>query len=143
MKIVVFGATSDIAAACLELWAARGDSLHLCSRDLEQQALLATRLRERWGVEVLEDSFDAGDATALTAIVERIEAGGGEIDLVLLAFGLLGKNREALHDPVLAGQIIQVNFTATVHLLTALLPLLERQHRSRIAVISSVAGERG
>ena len=143
MHIAVFGATSEIAAACLHLWAARGDSLHLFSRNLEKQAVLAGELRNRWQAEVREDHFDAEDKATLPVAAKLLEQAGVKADIILLAFGYLGENEQTLHDPTEATRVTQVNYTATVDLLTSLLPLLEQERGGKLAVISSVAGERG
>jgi len=147
MRIAVFGATSDIAAACLRLWAARGDNLQLFSRNEEKQVLLADELRQNWQAQVSEDLFDADDPdsirTAASILKERLQKNDGGLDLLIIAFGYLGKNKESLHTAVEASRITNVNYTATVDLLTALMPVLEEQRGAQIAVISSVAGERG
>ncbi len=143
MKIVVFGATSGIAAACIRLWAARGDRLHLFARNLEQLDRLATELRDRWRAEVRLDGFDACDSDSLSRAAGLLEQESEKPDLILLAFGELGRNREVLYDPAAALRITQVNYTATAELLLRLLPLLERGDCRRLAVISSVAGDRG
>jgi decaprenylphospho-beta-D-erythro-pentofuranosid-2-ulose 2-reductase len=147
MRIAVFGATSDIAAACLHLWAARGDSLQLFSRSGNKQALLAAELRERWHAQVSEDLFDADDPDSIQAaaaiLKERLQGSDGGIDMLLIAFGYLGRNKESLHNPEEASRVTRVNYSATIDLLTVLTPVLEEQRGGQIAVISSVAGERG
>ncbi len=147
MRIAVFGATSDIAAACLRLWAARGDSLQLFSRNAGKQAQLATELRERWQCEISEYLFDADQPDSILAaaaiLKERLQGDAGTVDLIFIAFGYLGNNEESLHNAAEASRITRVNYSATVDLLTALTPILEEQQSGQVVVISSVAGERG
>jgi decaprenylphospho-beta-D-erythro-pentofuranosid-2-ulose 2-reductase len=147
MRIAVYGATSDIAVACMKIWAARGDSLQLFSRNGEKQAIVAAELRQRWQAEVSEDLFDADDFESIhgaaATLKERLQKKEGGIDLLFIAFGYLGENAKSLHVAAEASLITGVNYTATVDLLTALMPVLEEQRGAQIAVISSVAGERG
>ncbi len=46
-RILVLGATSGIAEACLRLWAARGDSLYLVARNADRLAVVAADARTR------------------------------------------------------------------------------------------------
>ena len=67
----------------------------------------------------------------------------GELDTVLIAHGLLGDQRASERDFKLAEQAYKTNFLSVVSMLTPISAYFEVQRRGTIAVISSVAGERG
>ncbi len=67
----------------------------------------------------------------------------GEVDMVLFAQGALGNQRECEQMPERAAEIISINFTSSVWQLTYIANYFEARKRGTIAVISSVAGDRG
>jgi len=67
----------------------------------------------------------------------------GTIDLALLAHGVLGDQAAAERDYPVAEQVLVTNFLSAVSLLTWLANYCESQGRGSLAVISSVAGDRG
>jgi len=143
-RVAIFGATSAVAAAAAERWAARGDRLFLVGRNAEK--LLA--LRARLGDAVVAPDFQ-GDfmapgiaAEAVRAAFAAFAAQGG-LDVVLVAHGLLGEQQETERDFAAADAVLQTNFNATVALLIPLVNGLEAQGRGALGVITSVAGERG
>jgi decaprenylphospho-beta-D-erythro-pentofuranosid-2-ulose 2-reductase len=105
------------------------------------------------------DEIDAGDLEAAGAVVERLEfdaratethdrvlgsafEGGDDVDLVLLAFGVLGDQGEAERDPAAAVEIAETNFTGAVSALTVVANRLREQGQGTIVVLSSVAAQR-
>ena len=65
------------------------------------------------------------------------------MDTVLIAHGTLGNQRAAESDFALAELEYRTNFLSVVSLLTPIAAYLENKHSGTIAVISSVAGDRG
>jgi short-subunit dehydrogenase len=65
------------------------------------------------------------------------------LDVAYLAHGILGDQAKAEQDFNTAAQIIYTNFMAPVSLLTWLANFCVQRHAGTLAVISSVAGERG
>ncbi|MBA3547522.1 MAG: SDR family NAD(P)-dependent oxidoreductase [Nannocystis sp.] len=141
--ILVFGATSAIAAHVLAAWAARGDRLHLIARDPAKLAAVAAACASAGGVTTA--SADLGVIDQAQALVEAaVTALDGRIDLVFVAHGDLGDQLRSEDDfNNEAERILRVNFLSVVALLVPLATLLERQGSGAIAVITSVAGERG
>jgi decaprenylphospho-beta-D-erythro-pentofuranosid-2-ulose 2-reductase len=74
--------------------------------------------------------------------VERCWSEYGDIDLVLVAFGVLGDQDVAEHDTAEALRIIDTNFTGAVSVLVPIAERLRSQGHGTIVVLSSVAGER-
>ena len=140
-RILVFGASSAIAAEVITLWAARGDRLHLVARDGQKLAAVVERCRGAAGITTtVADLCDLGRAPAL--VDEAVAALGG-LDLVLVAHGELGDQQRSEHDFAEAERILRTNFLSVVALLIPIADRLEQQRSGALAVMTSVAGERG
>lgn len=142
-KVLIVGATSAIANACARLWAAQGAELFLVGRNTEQLQLIAADLRVRGAarVEVHEldlNHFDAHEAM-LQACFELLDT----LDVALVAHGTLPDQQACERDAVLALQEFSSNGLSVIALLTRLGNRLEAQGSGSLAVISSVAGDRG
>lgn len=140
--VAVLGATSGMAHAALRLWAARGADLVLVARDADKLTRVADDLTARGAGSVVQQVTDLGTAEAITAAVDAVFA-RGPVDVLLVAFGTMPSQEEADADPRTAATLLQVNGTLPVlaaHLVT--LRLLEAG-RGALAVIGSVAGDRG
>jgi decaprenylphospho-beta-D-erythro-pentofuranosid-2-ulose 2-reductase len=142
-RILVLGATSGIAEACIHLWANRGDHLFLVGRNAGRLAAVAADARTR-GAAFVDTAVVDLDRTEHHAdlLAHAINSLGG-LDVAYLALGVLGDQSKAernFHD---AAHIVHTNYTAPVSLLTWLANYCAQRHSGTIAVLSSVAGERG
>jgi decaprenylphospho-beta-D-erythro-pentofuranosid-2-ulose 2-reductase len=142
-RILVLGATSGIAEACVRLWANRGDHLFLVARNSARLSAVAADARTR-GAASVDTAVADLDRTEHHAdlLAHAINSLSG-LDVAYLALGVLGEQPKAersFHD---AAQIIHTNFTAPVSLITWLANYCSQRHAGTIAVLSSVAGERG
>jgi hypothetical protein len=142
-RVLIVGATSAIAEATARRFAQRGDALFLAARSVERLRAIADDLRVRSAAPVETAAFDASDFASHAALVDQAEAALGGLDLVLIAHGTLPdqKTCEASFDQAL--RELQVNALSVMSLLTAVANRFEQQGRGAIAVISSVAGDRG
>ncbi|WP_040924124.1 SDR family NAD(P)-dependent oxidoreductase, partial [Saccharomonospora iraqiensis] len=86
--------------------------------------------------------FDADDTDAHGAVLERIAATHGPVDVVVTAFGVLGDQARAEHDAAHAVSIVHTDYTAHVGVLTHAANLLRAQGHGTLVVFSSVAGVR-
>lgn len=142
-RILIAGATSAIAYETAKLFAAEGADLLLLGRNHERLATVAADLSVRGAASVSTAVFDARQPHEFAAVwTEAIEA-FGELDAVLVAHGSLPDQERAEHDVGVTIEEVTVNFTSTVAILTLVGSYFERQRRGCIAVISSVAGDRG
>lgn len=140
MNVVVFGATSCIAAAVTRRLAERGDRLFLVGRSPEKLAAQVGALGEAVVGSI------AGDLDELEANEGRIEAAEralGTIDLAVLAHGLLGDQLATEADLAAARAVLTTNLLSPVSILLPLAQRMEAQRAGALAVITSVAGERG
>jgi short-subunit dehydrogenase len=109
------------------------DRLTAVAQDLLTRGALAA---ETW---VMDLDNTSAHPEMLAAAAERL----GRIDLALIAYGVLGDQRAAEADFEIAAAILHTNFTSTVSLLTWLGNYFQAQRGGTLAVISSVAGDRG
>ena len=142
-RILVLGATSGIAEASIRLWASRGDNLFLVGRNSERLHVVAADARTR-GAGFVESAVADLDNTAAhpELLAHAINSLGG-MDVAYVAVGLLGDQTRAERSFVEAGQILHTNFIAPVSLLTWLANYCAQRRAGTLAVLSSVAGERG
>lgn len=142
-KILIIGATSAIAEHCARLWAARGDALFLVARNQDRINTIATDLNVRGAGIVSAYQLDLNEIAEQQAMLDAAEATMGGLDTVLIAHGTLSNQKacEQSVDETLAE--IQTNALSTIALLTLIANRFEASRNGTIAVISSVAGDRG
>jgi decaprenylphospho-beta-D-erythro-pentofuranosid-2-ulose 2-reductase len=139
-RVLIFGATSAIAAEVAELHGKRHDELVLVGRNAEKLAAVAARCEL---ARVVTERADFADLGANEALVERALAHLGGVDRVLIAHGYLGDQLASERSFKEAEATIVANFTSVVSLLIPIANYFERERRGKIGVITSVAGERG
>ena len=141
-SVLILGATSAIARATAAAFAARGDTLYLASRDLDELERIAADLRLRHGVEVRYGLFDAEATETHEAFFQTVIKEVPDLSGVVLAFGYLG-DQQAARDFNVGAKIIASNFTGAVSILSHCANYFEPLKRGFIIGISSVAGDRG
>ncbi len=142
-RILALGATSAIAEATLRLFAERGASFVLLGRTPHKLAAVRDDLQTRGAAAATAVVADLDDTAAHPALLaQAVEAMGG-IDLALVAHGVLGEQSQAERDFAAAEAILRTNFLSAVSLVGWLANYFESERRGTIAVISSVAGDRG
>jgi decaprenylphospho-beta-D-erythro-pentofuranosid-2-ulose 2-reductase len=123
--------------------AAESTRFMLVARNSNRLTAVAQDLLTRGAFTVDTWVMDLDDTTGhpemLAVAAERL----GRIDLALLAHGVLGDQQAAEADFEIAAAILHTNFISTVSLLTWLGNYLQAQRGGTLAVVSSVAGDRG
>jgi decaprenylphospho-beta-D-erythro-pentofuranosid-2-ulose 2-reductase len=142
-KILVLGATSGIAEATCRIWASQGASLFLIARNAEKLAAVAADLKTRGASYVDTAVADLDDTDQHPSLLAHAINSLTGMDIAYLAHGILGDQTEAERDFNTAAQIIHTNFVAPVSLLTWLANFCVQRRAGTLAVISSVAGDRG
>jgi len=142
-RVVVLGGTSDIALATLAKLAGqrRGVQVMLAARPGERRVVAAASLEAR-GMQVTEVDFEATDRTSYEQAIASAFDAGGDVDVVMVAFGLLGDQQRAWQDVDLALELVQVNYAAPVACGILVSKRLRAQGHGAIIVMSSVAAER-
>jgi decaprenylphospho-beta-D-erythro-pentofuranosid-2-ulose 2-reductase len=142
-SVLVLGGTSEIALATVhKLVADRCTTVVLAVRDPDTAADAAADLRERGATDVEVISFDALDTAGHTKVIGEVFDRHGDIDLVLLAFGVLGDQADFDDDPDAAVQNVRVNYVGGVSAGLATAGAIRRQGHGTLVVLSSVAGLR-
>jgi len=143
-KIVIIGATSAIAEQCARLWLTKQHlDLILLGRNVQRVERVATDLRVRSPeseIQVIKADFL--DSAAITATAENI-AQSGRIDIVLIAHGSLPDQAECQYDLNSCRRALEINGLSPVLYAEAFAKEMEKTAHGTIALISSVAGERG
>ncbi|QIB35832.1 SDR family oxidoreductase [Ancylobacter pratisalsi] len=142
-RIAIFGATSDIAVAFARAHAAGGTRFALSARDGAALDRLAQDLKVRGAGEVTVRTVDFADLSQLPAIAEAMWGAFGGLDVALIAYGSLPDQAKACLDPALAEEALRLNFTSPALLVNTLAGYFEAARAGTIAVITSVAGDRG
>jgi short-subunit dehydrogenase len=137
------GATSAIAQSTARLLAARADSLYLVGRRADALEGIAADLKVRGAPQVGFEVLDANDLPLLPAMLARATQALGGLDTVLIAHGTLSNQKACEASADLTVQELTTNAISTVVLLTAVAQQFEQNRAGTIAVISSVAGDRG
>ncbi len=141
-RIVVLGALSEIAEATCRLYAAEGALMVLAARDEGRLTRVAEDLRVRGAAQVETAAIDLATADPERLMAEWADALGG-IDLVLLAYGVLGDQRAFERDLASAAALIDTNFRSAALWCLAAANRLEEAKGGALVVIGSVAGDRG
>jgi decaprenylphospho-beta-D-erythro-pentofuranosid-2-ulose 2-reductase len=142
-KILIIGAGSAIAEATARRWAIRGDALYLVDRDAERLGAVAGDLRVRGGSVAGQAVLDVNDFAAHAKVLDAAAAALGGLDLAFIAHGTLGDQAAGEADPAVALKELSTNALSVVSLGTLLANRFEAQGWGCLAVISSVAGDRG
>lgn len=140
---LIIGATSAIAEATARLFAARGDKIVLLARDRERVEAMAGDLRVRGASLVECRDLDLQDMASHKHLVDAIFEEMGGIDNILIAHGTLPDQRACEKDFEQTLEALNVNAVSTLSLLTPIANRLEQQGSGVLAVITSVAGDRG
>jgi decaprenylphospho-beta-D-erythro-pentofuranosid-2-ulose 2-reductase len=142
-SVLVLGGSSEIAQAIVaKLVPARCRTVILAGREGPRLSE-AVDAAKAAGAEVAEAvAFDVDDVAHHTAFVAEVFDKYGDIDLVLVAAGVLGDQDKDEQDPVAAAAVITTNFTGVAAALLAVAARLRHQGYGRLIVLSSVAGER-
>jgi short-subunit dehydrogenase len=141
-RVVVLGAASAIAERAARLWAAEGARLGLVGRNADRLEVVASDLRARGAATaetLVADCASENAAASLDEVAERL----GGVDVVLLAYGVLGDQSELERDPVAAAKLLNTNFVSAAAWCLAAANRFERQRSGALVVIGSVAGDRG
>lgn len=139
---LILGGSSDIGLATARALAQRGTrTVVLASRRPDEAGALALHASGATTVETV--AFDALETDAHETFVRDVFERFGDIDVVVVAFGVLGDQRAAEKDAAAALDVARTNYVGAVSVLLPVAERLREQGHGAIVVLSSVAGERG
>ncbi len=142
-SVLVLGGSSELARAIVaRLVPDRCRTVVLAGREGARLSAAADEARGA-GAQVVEwVPFDAADTARHQEFADEVFDRFGDIDLVVVASGVLGHQEADEQDPAAAAAVITTNFAGTAAALLAVANRLRRQGHGRLIVFSSVAGER-
>jgi decaprenylphospho-beta-D-erythro-pentofuranosid-2-ulose 2-reductase len=139
-RVLIIGASSAIAAEVARRCATRGDRLFLIARDPQKLRALEAELG---GCVVGTLAADLTSTSRSAALIAKAVRALGELDLTIVAHGLLGDQRATELHYSAAEEVLQTNLLSVIALLIPIANVLEAQGQGTVAVLTSVAGDRG
>lgn len=139
-RVLILGATSDIAKALAHQFAGQGFQLILAARQVQRLAEVVTDLEIRHDIKAEAVEFDAlnfaGHADFYAALSPPPE-------MAICVFGYMGDQQTSQADFDEAKKVIDSTYTGAVSILEIVAADFERRKSGAIIGISSVAGDRG
>ena len=142
-KILIIGATSAIAQQVARCFANRGCDIFLAARHLEKLAVVESDVLVRGANKCAIGKFDALNFNQHSGLINDAISFLGHIDVVLLAHGILPDQKKCETSIEETLTSFNINSQSFFSLLTELAKHMEKQGHGTIAVISSVASDRG
>jgi decaprenylphospho-beta-D-erythro-pentofuranosid-2-ulose 2-reductase len=140
-SLLVLGGTSEIGLAVAESYARRSPlRVILAARPSDRLDAAVDRLR-RLGATVSTLPFDARHPDTHPEVIEKAFA-DGDIDVTVVAFGVLGDQEEAWTNTDVARELAEVNYVAALTIGVPLAEKLRQQGHGSLVALSSAAGER-
>ncbi|WP_432558739.1 decaprenylphospho-beta-D-erythro-pentofuranosid-2-ulose 2-reductase [Granulicoccus sp. GXG6511] len=142
-KLLLLGGSSEIGLAIVAEYLAKHPArvvLAGLSDDPEREAALAAA-RAAGATDVEWIDFDALDFASHPTTIDAAWS-GGDVDVAIVAFGVMGDQEEAWQDQPKAVFEAQVNYTAAVSVGVLLGQKMKTQRYGRILAMSSAAGQR-
>jgi short-subunit dehydrogenase len=141
--VVVIGGTSKIAQEVAKCFAKSGARLFLVGRDKAKLAAVSSDLQVRGARQVATAAIDLNDSSRHAELLEAAISALGNLDVALVAHGTLPDQKRCEQSVDMTFKELTTNFLSVVSLVTLLANYFELRRTGCIAVISSVAGDRG
>jgi len=143
MNILILGATSAIIQETAKLFASEGANIILVARNKEKLCAVAADLRIRGSGRVEEIPLDLTETVLHQNLIRTADRNLQGIDTILIGYGTLGNQKACEESTDETLKEFHTNCTSTISLLTHLGNYFENRGKGCIAVITSVAGDRG
>ncbi len=142
-KVLILGAYSAIAYETAKILAKEGAELYLVGRSGEKVKAMADDLLVRGAQKAEIYTADLSQVKHHGLIIENALKALDNLDAVLIAYGTPSDQETCEKNPEETAAELQNNFVSIVSFLTLLANYMEKQKHGCLAVISSVAGDRG
>jgi short-subunit dehydrogenase len=142
-NVLIIGASSGIAEAVARRYATQRSSFVLVARSEAKLAVIASDLVARGAAGVQALIWEGDDLASLPALINSAWNVLGTVDLALIAHGTLPDQARAQGDLAYAMEQFRTNGESAVACMLALAGHFEAQGHGVLAVIGSVAGDRG
>jgi len=143
-KVLILGATSAMAEHAARRWAGDRCSFFLVGRKTQKLESIAEDLKVRGAETVGIHTADLAVNSAHAEVLIAAAAFFSKVpDIALIAYGVLGDQEAEQSDPELVEANLRTNFLSPAHLAGRLAEQMADAGQGTVAVISSVAGDRG
>jgi len=142
-NVLIIGATSAIATATARRFASDGSRLFLVARNSHNLNELQKDIEVRGAESVATFQLDALEFEQHEKMIAAATEFLGPIDVALICHGTLPDQEACEKNWELASEAITVNGSSTLSMLTGLSKIMIEQERGCLAVVTSVAGDRG
>lgn len=142
-NILVIGATSAIAQAFVRSMAVGDNRLVLVARDIDKLNAVKNNIRIKNDVNIATFVLDVNNHDKIDDMLNSSKSFLDHINIILIAHGTLPNQEKCNSNINLARQEFNTNATSTILLCQKIGNLLEKQKSGLLAVITSVAGDRG
>ncbi len=143
MKVLIVGATSAIAHETAKCFAKAGADLFLVARSAEKMSIVADDLKVRGAGRIESETLDVNEMERHEEVLEHAISALGGLDVLLIAHGTLGDQKKCELSVAETMRELTTNALSVISLLTISANYFEQNRHGTIAVISSVAGDRG
>lgn len=142
-KILIVGATSAMAIECARIWAAEQAELFLVGRNKIKLKQVADDLSVLGACKTHIFNMDLNEINSLPTMVDACYSELEKVDILLVAHGTLPDQKACEEDYELALREYSTNCLSVISVLALIANKMEKAQHGTIAVISSVAGDRG
>lgn len=140
--IWITGASSGIGRALALHYASTGARLVLSSRNKEALREVEQQC-ESYAAGILVMPLDLEDNSDYSDKVQEVVAAFGTIDLLILNGGISQRSKVLETPAAVERRLMEINYFGTVALAKAVLPVMIRQQRGHLVVVSSIVGKFG
>ena len=142
-RVLVFGATSAICQELLKIYAFRGASFYLLGRDEEQLEAIGRDLAVRGGGFLGSAAYNFNDWERHDQELAQAVSILGQADVAIVAHGSLPDQSQCEISNAAVKACIEDNFSSAAMIIHSVAQQLSLQGHGTLAVLSSVAGDRG
>lgn len=142
-NLLIYGATSAIAHHTAINFAMAGWNLHLVGRDEKKLDAIRQDILARFKTEIVLYKQDALEFDNHKELFNEVLKNAGEIDSVLIAHGTLPDQEKIQNNPAEIRKEFDINALSVMSVAAIAGEYFEQRKQGSIAVISSVAGDRG
>lgn len=142
-RVLILGATSAIAQETCRCFAAEHARIILAARDASKLQAVADDLLVRGAESVKIIAGDLASDELRSAVLSQAIGEWQGIDAALIAYGVLPDQLACEAEPVALHTAMETNWVSVAGWLSELANVFESQRSGVLAVIGSVAGDRG
>ncbi len=140
--IWITGASSGIGRALALYYASTGARLVLSSRNLEGLREVEQQCKP-YTADVLVLPLDLEKNSDYSGEVDQVVTAFDTIDLLILNGGISQRSKSLETPAAVERRLMEINYFGTVALAKAVLPVMIRQQRGHLVVVSSIVGKFG